>query len=1586
MVKSREGSERLGSLGELSGRSAAEIVDDLLGKSATAPDRSAELDRDIVEAILQIRNPAPLLGQVDPQAVLRLIRRVGERLAGSEPDLSRRRFAWDVLDLVRRPAIATRIVEEERPHWAAAILTVVERSHFAVGPLFRHRAASYGSKILFEFNRGGRRRMLSWRQTSARIDHLARLLLALQKDRRTPIALFSENRIEMALVDLACLGSGLVNVLVPANASETDVGYILRHSRAGCVIVSGGDPLRKVLKNRDELPDLENIVTMGPDAPTAPGVQSLEGLAPLAETVPASKPRRRGEATRIDDLATVMYTSGTTGTPKGIQFSHRNIVFKRFARALVLPEIGESDCLLSFLPLFHTFGRFLEMLGCVFWGARYCFLDNPSPKGLVQGMQLHRPTVFISVPKKWIQLYDRIMREAGSREAAHEQMSRATRHVTGGRLRWGLSAAGHLDSEIFRFFQEQGVELVSGFGMTEATGGITMTAPGRYRDGSLGQALPGIELELADDGELLIRGPYVMIGYLDPPDGEVSKDEAGWFHTGDLMEIYDDGHYRLVDRKKEIYKNVKGETIAPQRIENLFRDFDSVGRAFLVGDHRDYNTLLVYPNPDFDELDFSSLPNPEILDHFRSLVVSVNKFLAPYERIVDLALIPRDLDPEQDELTAKGTPRRKTVERNFAGIVRELYRRADLRVGDVDLIVPNWLFQILGLTAQDLRIEGDCIVLPASDSRLSVRRLSAGRTRVGSCEYRHPEGPLNLGAFLTTPRLWLGNHELTVFVSLDAATRRRAGRSAEGVCFAGYGETYRPSDAERSRLEVMTGNGELDLGDLDLVARCLGSSSERDALNALRVLETILGADEGMLSEPSRLLLSRVARSEAREVRRRGFRLLVPSEPASRLPQALRAFVWRDPELLDAKLQATLCELNLSEAQLDAFIDSTRSACEQTPEPARPEPPTGPLLDFLAAYGAAHPMSYRKLRAFLERSRLFAAQVSVRKHAANAASALQLGFRNWLGPTLRIAVDPETGQEYRWNDVVVFDQEIDSSDRDRLLSAIKDTAFLREGVFLFSNGATIRLSDIPPGGVWVRMVGSRHGKSVYRVTVQTRFQGSYELAANVNRDLTQQQVGEEIQWLILGGDAGDGAPLVEDFGGYWPEQDLWSEEFIAGETLLRAMRRLARHESERLQQIWPFLAWATLSAWVEFWDRSGKRFEIADPSLTNVIVPTEDFQSGVRIVSVSRRRPHSGLLAMTEAFRSEFVEPAEALHPKIRGAVGWEIIFSSVLEVAGEAEGLALFREALKNEEHTNPGLVEALNGFLDEVERRGFMPMRLHFACRRYRQWAELSVDATSQARARTLRELYDTYGLQRLASLYPAIRVRFFLETVFKSSSSMLRDGVEEIVRLIRTGAHTNEDLIGTVDDLRTRLNPAEDDDYFLARLSYPFLRPEDSAVFVRSELGGQRQSEIVVTLDDRDGNPFRVRHALNPREVERLHRLFLTAKLDIRFRMEHRYLVALNERERIIAGIFYEIEEGDESAHLEKIVVSDRYRRKGVADGLMLEFFNRLRAAGVKTVTTGFFRPEYFYSYGFRIEKRYAGLVKALEETAAAEQISG
>ena len=244
-------------------------------------------------------------------------------------------------------------------------------------------------------------------------------------------------------------------------------------------------------------------------------------------------------------------------------------------------------------------------------------------------------------------------------------------------------------------------------------------------------------------------------------------------------------------------------------------------------------------------------------------------------------------------------------------------------------------------------------------------------------------------------------------------------------------------------------------------------------------------------------------------------------------------------------------------------------------------------------------------------------------------------------------------------------------------------------------------------------------------------------------------------------------------------------------------------------------------------------------------------------------------------------------------------------------------------------------------------------------------------------MQELYDTYGIQRLTRKYPEARVRFFRESVFHEAPEPLIEGLETLIAQLRRGELVGDALVDAVSELRGHLDLGEDEDYYLARLSFPHLRPEDSAGFVQTDFGGRHQSEVVVRLEDHEGHSFVIRHALNPKEVGRLHRLFLDANLDVHFRPEHQYLVALNDRIQLIGGIFYEMEEDGRSAHLEKIVVAERYRQKGVANALMNELFNRLRAAGVETVTTGFFRPEYFYSYGFKIEKRYAGLVKTLTE---------
>ena len=290
--------------------------------------------------------------------------------------------------------------------------------------------------------------------------------------------------------------------MVPANATEADVGFILRHSKVRTVVVSDAAQLRKVTASLESLPDLQHIVSMDPLGETDGNAVPLEQLIQRGARVPTDQLKERSWRVRIDDLATVMYTSGTTGMPKGIQFSQRNLVFKRFARALAIPEIGDTD---------------------VFCVSCRCSTPSGDSSRCSAASSGARPTASSKIrrSRRWCGhaplpahcLHQRAEEvDAVARDRSHARPTRltasddellaATRGTTGGRLRWGLSAAGYLDPDIFRFFQRQGVELMSGFGMTEATGGITMTPPGGYRDDSLGLPLPGIEVKLADDGEM----------------------------------------------------------------------------------------------------------------------------------------------------------------------------------------------------------------------------------------------------------------------------------------------------------------------------------------------------------------------------------------------------------------------------------------------------------------------------------------------------------------------------------------------------------------------------------------------------------------------------------------------------------------------------------------------------------------------------------------------------------------------------------------------------------------------------------------------------------------------------------------------------------------------------------------------------------------------------------------------------------------------------------------------------------------------------------------------------------------------------
>ena len=505
----------------------------------------------------------------------------------------------------------------------------------------------------------------------------------------------------MALADLACLASGIVNVMIPATATETDVAFILRHAGVTAVMVSTKEQLHKVVAAREQVPELATIIAFERDAAATKGVVSFDEVLARAGETPADVLETRRESVTVDDLTTIMYTSGTTGTPKGICFTQRNIVFKRFARALALPEIGEEDRFLCYLPLFHTFGRFFELTGCVFWGATYCFAENPAIDTLVRQMRDLRPTVFISIPMKWIQLYEMVRNEVDVESASDEQLTRSRAQADRGRAPLG-SVGGRLprpgDLPFLPAPRRRAHErLRHDRGHRRHHHDAARPVQGRLP----GLPLPGVEIDLADDGELLIRGPYVMMGYLDPPDGEASFDADGWLHTGDLMETRQRrSHSDRRPQEGDLQERPGPDRCAAEDREPIPRL--RIGRPHLSG----RRSPALQHRADLPQPGFSG-DGPLRPSRPRTARTTSGRWWSartPFSRRSNASWTSPSSTATSRPTAASSPPRAPTAGRPSNGTsptlsARSIAGRRSMWAAP-RIMVPNWLFQALGITVR----------------------------------------------------------------------------------------------------------------------------------------------------------------------------------------------------------------------------------------------------------------------------------------------------------------------------------------------------------------------------------------------------------------------------------------------------------------------------------------------------------------------------------------------------------------------------------------------------------------------------------------------------------------------------------------------------------------------------------------------------------------------------------------------------------------------------------------------------------------------------------------------------------------------
>lgn len=448
-------------------------------------------------------------------------------------------------------------------------------------------------------------------------------------------AILSENRVEWALADWSCLCAGVVSVPVYATLPTSQVAYILRDSEASLVFASDAEQAAKAREAASELDRPVEVVVFesgeGAEAGAAADgfVAWEEFLARGGEGAGQADGggegvfRSRALAARPDDVATMIYTSGTTGEPKGVMLTHQNVSSNVWASKQML-EVGDGDSTLSFLPLSHVFQRMVDYL-CF---SRGCTITHGAIDRVADDIKALRPTLVCSVPRLYEKVYQKVLDADGLKgklvawaarvarsTALHRERGTALplglrwkhaladrlvfaklRQGVGGRLRFFVSGGAALAPEINRFFLGAGIAILEGYGLSETSPVTNVNTREHFRIGTVGRPVPGTEVRIADDGEILVRGPQVMKGYhgLEEQTREVVSDD-GWFSTGDIGELSADGFLAITDRKKDLIKTSGGKYVAPQAIENLLKGNPYVDQAVVVGDGRKFVSVLVVP-------------------------------------------------------------------------------------------------------------------------------------------------------------------------------------------------------------------------------------------------------------------------------------------------------------------------------------------------------------------------------------------------------------------------------------------------------------------------------------------------------------------------------------------------------------------------------------------------------------------------------------------------------------------------------------------------------------------------------------------------------------------------------------------------------------------------------------------------------------------------------------------------------------------------------------------------------------------------------------------------------------------------------
>jgi long-chain acyl-CoA synthetase len=613
--------------------------------------------------------------------------------------------------------------------------TIVER--------FFERVSEHPDKVALRFKSNGSWKDVTWRNYGDAVTKVAKSLLALGYGHGDKIALLSNNRPEWHITDVGSMALGGATAAIYATNSPEQVAYIVGHSESKFAFVDTVDQLEKILKIRSDVPNLQKVIVFDNDTRDADKdfVITWDAFLGLGSDISDAQFDEARRKVQPQDLATFVYTSGTTGPPKGVMLTHANIWWTAQHSEQHIPIQGESARALSYLPLSHIAERMISHLLQIYYGCETWFAQSLDT--LLAELGECKPTYFFGVPRVWEKFYagfqamaavppkdkseERKKKLARKAIAVGQQVTKLEQEAVarGGKMadanipiglklqhtvldklvlskireRFGLdqcdlalSAAAPLAPELIWFFHSLGIKITEGYGQSEDNGPTSWNPPDAIKIGSVGTRLPGLEVKLAEDGEILVRGGNLMKGYYkDDQATRETIDEDGWLHSGDVGEFDDFGYLKITDRKKDLIITAGGKNIAPQEIENKVKHAHAlISQVVVIGDRRPFLSALItldeekapaWAKEQGIEGDLAAIANNErTLKEIEGAINEVNQKMAKVEGIKKIRVLERDFLQEENEITPTMKVKRKTINDIYANVIEDIYNRESPQV------------------------------------------------------------------------------------------------------------------------------------------------------------------------------------------------------------------------------------------------------------------------------------------------------------------------------------------------------------------------------------------------------------------------------------------------------------------------------------------------------------------------------------------------------------------------------------------------------------------------------------------------------------------------------------------------------------------------------------------------------------------------------------------------------------------------------------------------------------------------------------------------------------------------------------------